>query len=170
MPRSGGSGRPRIVGICGRFPMVLAAEWGARPLCSAVPRPVLTIGKLGTTRGQLEYYDAQVAAGAEDYYAGRGESPGRWRGAGASALGLTPGGHVGRGEFLGLMRGRHPADGSVLRVIGPRSTVAGFDLTFSAPKSVSVLFAVEDHEVARALMSSHERAVDAAVEYLEREA
>ena len=50
---------------------------------------VLTIGKLGTSRGRLEYYDAQVAAGVEDYYAGRGESPGRWRGASARALGLT---------------------------------------------------------------------------------
>jgi hypothetical protein len=32
---------------------------------------VLTIGKLGTTWGRREYYDAQVAAGAEGYYAGR---------------------------------------------------------------------------------------------------
>jgi conjugative relaxase-like TrwC/TraI family protein len=54
--------------------------------------------------------------------------------------------------------------------MGARSTVSGFDLTFSAPKSVSVLFAVEDAEVARALLAAHERAVDAAVEYLEREA
>jgi conjugative relaxase-like TrwC/TraI family protein len=131
---------------------------------------VLTIGKLGATRGQLEYYDAQVAAGAEDYYAGRGESPGRWRGAGASALGLTPGGPVKRGEFLALMRGLHPADGSVLRVMGPRSTVAGFDLTFSAPKSVSVLVAIDEEEVAGALLAAHERAVGAALGYLEREA
>jgi hypothetical protein len=32
---------------------------------------VLTIGKLGTSRGRVEYYDAQVAAGAEDYHAQR---------------------------------------------------------------------------------------------------
>jgi hypothetical protein len=38
---------------------------------AAVPA-VLTVGKLGRTRGRLEYYDAQVAAGAEDYYVGRG--------------------------------------------------------------------------------------------------
>jgi TrwC relaxase len=52
---------------------------------------VLTIGNLGTSRRRLEYYDAQVATGAEDYYTGRGESPGRWRGAGARPFGLPVG-------------------------------------------------------------------------------
>lgn len=76
---------------------------------------VLTIGKLGTSRGRLEYYDAQVAAGAEDYYAGRGESPGRWRGAGAQALGLAAGGRVERSGFMALMTGRSPVDGCASR-------------------------------------------------------
>ena len=131
---------------------------------------MLTIGKLGTSRGRLEYYDAQVAAGVEDYYAGRGESPGRWRGSGARALGLGAGERVSRAAFLGLMQGRSPVDGSVLRAMGARSTVAGFDLTFSAPKSVSVLFAVADRDVSSALLAAHELAVDAALAYLEREA
>ena len=58
----------------------------------------------------------------------------------------------------------------MLRAMGARSTVAGFDLTFSAPKSVSVLFAIDDATVARALLASHERAVGGALAYLEREA
>jgi conjugative relaxase-like TrwC/TraI family protein len=123
----------------------------------------------GASRGRLEYYDARVAAGAEDYYAGRGESPGQWRGRGARAIGLTPGAEVGRSEFLALVRGLNPRDGSVLRSLGARSTVAGFDLTFSAPKSVSVLFAIDDETVASALLASHERAVSVALAYLERE-
>jgi conjugative relaxase-like TrwC/TraI family protein len=131
---------------------------------------MLTIGKLGTTRGRLEYYDAKVAAGAEDYYAGRGESPGRWRGAGLRALSLAAGGRVERSAFMALMRGRDPVDGTVLRPMGARSTVAGFDLTFSAPKSVSVLFAIEDETVSAELLAAHERAVDAALAYLEHEA
>ena len=119
---------------------------------------MLTIGKLGTSRGRLEYYDAQVAAGVEDYYAGRGESPGRWRGAGASALGLGTRGTVKRHEFMRLMGGCHPADGSVLRPMGARSTVAGFDLTFSAPKSVSVLFAIgDDHTTGELLAAARAR-------------
>ncbi len=158
-----------IVGFCGLLPGVLAADWH-RGLFVAGGGVVLTIGKLGRTRARLEYYDAQVAAGLEDYYAGRGESPGRWRGAGARALGLSGSEQVARSEFLALMSGRHPVVGSVLRPMGARSTVAGLDLTFSAPKSVSVLFAVADEDVAGTLLAGHEQAVEEALGYLEREA
>ena len=48
--------------------------------------------------------------------------------------------------------------------------VAAFDLTFSAPKSVSVLFAIGEPVPAGALVEAHEAAVDAALGYLEREA
>jgi conjugative relaxase-like TrwC/TraI family protein len=51
-----------------------------------------------------------------------------------------------------------------------RSKVAAIDLTFSAPKSVSVLSAVVGGGVSEALVDAHERAVAAAVAYLEREA
>ena len=169
MPPRGGLGRRWIIGVCGRLPGVSAAKW-PRGLFVRGALAVLTIGKLGASRAQLEYYDAQVAAGVEDYYAGRGESPGRWRGSGARALGLRRDERVSRSGFLGLMQGRHPVDGSVLRPMGARSTVAGFDLTFSAPKSVSVLFAVADEDVSSALLAAHEHAVDAALSYLEREA
>jgi conjugative relaxase-like TrwC/TraI family protein len=129
---------------------------------------VLTIGKLGSSRSQLAYYEQQVAAGIEDYYAGRGEARGAWLGSGADTLGMS--GHVERDGFMALMRGRHPLDDSVLRQIGSCSTVAALDLTFSAPKSVSVLFAIADEHVSAAVVDAHERAVDAALTYLEREA
>jgi conjugative relaxase-like TrwC/TraI family protein len=48
--------------------------------------------------------------------------------------------------------------------------VAALDLTFSAPKSVSVLFAVAPREVAGELIACHEEAVGAALGYLEDEA
>jgi conjugative relaxase-like TrwC/TraI family protein len=131
---------------------------------------MLTIGKLGASPGQLEYYERQVAAGAEDYYAGRGESPGVWLGTGVAALGLAAGSRVERQGFMALMRGCDPADGSVLRPMTKASTVAAVDLTFSAPKSVSVLFAVAGGDVSQALAEAHERAVASAVAYLEREA
>jgi conjugative relaxase-like TrwC/TraI family protein len=131
---------------------------------------MLTIGKLGAFPGQLEYYERQVAAGAEDYYAGRGEAPGVWLGAGVEGLGLAAGSRVEREGFMALIRGCHPADGSVLRSMTKASTVAAVDLTFSAPKSVSVLFAVAGGDVSEALVQAHERAVASAVSYLEREA
>lgn len=65
---------------------------------------MLSIGKLGASQGQLEYYEEQVAAGAEDYYAGRGEVAGVWVGSGASAIGLTLGSTVSRDGFMRLMR------------------------------------------------------------------
>ncbi|MGH2867447.1 MAG: MobF family relaxase, partial [Solirubrobacteraceae bacterium] len=131
---------------------------------------MLTIGKLGASRGQLRYYEQQVAAGVEDYYAGTGEAPGVWHGTGVDALGLNQGERVERGPFMALMQGRHPGDGTVLRPMGKCSTVAALDLTFSAPKSVSVLFAIADDETSDALRDAHERGVDEALAYLEREA
>ena len=105
---------------------------------------MLSIGKL--TVEQSRYYERQVAQGRDDYYSGRGESPGRWTGRGGEALGLV--GVVDGEGFMALMEGRHPGTGERLRRVGGRSKVAAFDLTFSAPKSVSVLFAVGDRVLA----------------------
>ena len=127
---------------------------------------MLSIGKL--TVEQSRYYERQVAQGRDDYYSGRGESPGRWTGRGAETLRLG-----GRGDddgFMALMDGRDPGTGERLKRVGGRSKVAAFDLTFSAPKSVSVLFAIGEPGLAGALVAAHESAVDAAVGYLEREA
>ena len=129
---------------------------------------VLSIGKLGGSPEQLEYYERQVAAGIEDYYTARGEAPGRWIGGGCGGLGLS--GRVERDEFLRLMDGRDPGSGEVLRPRHGRMRLAAFDLTFSAPKSVSVLFAIGGEEMGRALVEAHDRAVDEALEYVEREA
>ena len=127
---------------------------------------MLSIGKL--TVEQSRYYERQVAQGRDDYYSGRGESPGRWTGSGAETLGL--GGRVDDDGFMALMEGRDPGTGERLKRVGGRSKVAAFDLTFSAPKSVSVLFAIGEPGLAGALVEAHEAAVDAALGYLEREA
>jgi conjugative relaxase-like TrwC/TraI family protein len=127
---------------------------------------VLSIGKL--TVEQSRYYERQVAQGRDDYYSGRGESPGRWTGSGAETIGL--GGRVDDDGFMALMEGRDPGTGERLKRVGGRSKVAAFDLTFSAPKSVSVLFAIGEPALTGALVEAHESAVDAALGYLEREA
>ena len=127
---------------------------------------MLSIGKL--TVEQSRYYERQVAQGRDDYYSGRGESPGRWTGSGAETLGVA--GRVDDDGFMALMDGRDPGTGERLKRVGGRSKVAAFDLTFSAPKSVSVLFAIGEPALAGALVEAHESAVDAAVGYLERAA
>jgi len=124
---------------------------------------VLSIGKLVV--GQQRYYEQQVAQGRDDYYSGRGEAPGEWVGAGAAALGLD--GRVSADQFNALIAGADPRDPSVRLRNGPEPTVAALDLTFSAPKSVSVLFATAGGEVAGELVAAHEAAVRAAVGWLE---
>jgi len=129
---------------------------------------MLSIGKIGNSRQQQLYYEQQVAGGAEDYYAGKGEAPGRWSGRGAGLLGL--GGELDAKQLASMFDARHPVTGERLAVRGERATTAGIDMTFSAPKSVSVLFAVGDDELAAALVDAHEEAVAAAVEYMEEQA
>jgi conjugative relaxase-like TrwC/TraI family protein len=48
--------------------------------------------------------------------------------------------------------------------------VAGFDLTFSAPKSVSVVFGVGEAELRHSVRRAHDHAVVEALGYLERSA
>jgi hypothetical protein len=66
----------------------------------------------------------------------------RWHGAQAmlTDLGLSPDEPVQRDQLRALMRGVSPRDGHELRPVGGNgSRVAGADLTFSAPKSLSAL-------------------------------
>jgi conjugative relaxase-like TrwC/TraI family protein len=128
---------------------------------------MLSIGKL--VLGQQRYYEQQVAQGHDDYYSGRGEAPGEWVGAGAGKLGLE--GVVSAAQFNALLEGRDPrASAERLRAANSEPEVAAFDLTFSAPKSVSVLFAVAPEDVSAVLVECHEQAVRGALGYLEAEA
>lgn len=129
---------------------------------------MLSIGKL--TPGRADYYVEQLPAGRDEYYlAGEQDGAARWLGSAAGRLGLD--GEVTADAFRALLDGRHPISGEPLGL--PRTTarrVAGFDLCFSAPKSVSVLWALGGPELAPAVASAHDRAVAAAVEALEAEA
>jgi conjugative relaxase-like TrwC/TraI family protein len=149
---------------------------------------VLSIAKL--TPGQEGYYERSVAAGLDEYYEGHGESPGVWVGRGAGALELE--GVVHEGELGRLVRGLHPQTQEQLRShpkarlitierIHPLTDerwvetkklapVAGFDLVFSPPKSVSLLHALGDEDTRRAVNEAHLSAWQAALTYLEDEA
>src|SRR5438552_1244057 len=125
---------------------------------------MLSIGKIAL--GQHRYYEQQVAHGRDDYYSGRGEAPGEWAGAGAKRLGLS--GRVTSEQFSSLIAGLDPRDPDVrLRSSDRDPKVAALDLTFSAPKSVSVLAAVASDAITAELIVAHETAVRAAVAYLE---
>jgi hypothetical protein len=122
---------------------------------------MLTIGKLGASVEQLAYYEHQVAQGIEDYFSGRGEAAGR------SCGGIGVSGQVDCDGFMRAMDGCDPRTGERLRPEHGRTKVAAFDLTFSAPKSVSVLFAIAGEQVSAALLDAHQRAVEAAFRYVD---
>ncbi len=89
---------------------------------------------------------------------------------GAASAGLGLGGVVSTEALDALLAGVDPMTGEVLRPARSQVRVAAFDLTFSAPKSVSVLFGLAGEEIAREVVMGHSRSVDAVTDYLEREA
>ena len=132
---------------------------------------MLSRGKL--TPATVSYYTDTVARGIDDYYTGRGEAPGRWVGLGAEAEDLD--GEVTAEELARLFdEGLHPRSGESLGadyvVGGDVDKVLGWDLTFSAPKSVSVLWAVAGGEVGMEVRDAHDAAVAAGLAYLEQHA
>jgi conjugative relaxase-like TrwC/TraI family protein len=105
--------------------------------------------------------------GPVDYYLDPDEPPGRWRGGGRHALGLD--GNVEGAALRSLLEAAHPGTGARLGRRFGDSSARGFDATFSAPKSVSVLWAVSPDPFVRAeVLASHDAAVDAALAWFER--
>jgi len=92
-----------------------------------------------------------------------------WYGAGAAAAGLS--GPVDQDMFRSVLEGQVPGGPQLGRTVkGPdgemeRLHVPGIDLTFSAPKSVSVLALVKGD---RAVLQAHDEAVTSALAYLEK--
>jgi len=118
---------------------------------------------------------AKVRAGGHAYYlevaAGTGtgvEPAGRWLGSGSAALGLR--GEVDTEALGAVLAGRHPGSGARLGPFHHRVTVAGYDLSFCAPKSVSLLHALGAPEVAAEVQVAHDRAVEEALDYVGRRA
>jgi conjugative relaxase-like TrwC/TraI family protein len=102
------------------------------------------------------------------YYLDAGEPAGVWRGDGAVFLGLV--GEVHDQDFLDLMAGLEPGSNEPLgRAYGEKS-VRGFDVTASAPKSASVLFAVGDEATCAAILQAHDAAVASMVDWIEAHA
>jgi len=136
---------------------------------------MMTAASIGASsaRGYADYLESRTVAPEQgDYYLGRdgapAEAPGRWLTdpAALARIGVAPG-TVEPDELRALMEGRRPGAGEPvwLRAAGPDGTRAGgIDVTFSAPKSVSIAWALGDQRAA--LEAAHHAAVSAAVSYL----
>lgn len=95
---------------------------------------------------------------SDEYYSEGASVTGEWFGRGAAAWGL--GGEVERRHFLALYEGKHPLSGERLTQKPPRKEhFPGWDFTFSAPKSVSVVWALSPPDVRAAIEAAHRGAV-----------
>lgn len=114
-------------------------------------------------RGSNQYAAAHYFAAADDYYAK--EHPGEWQGEGARALGLE--GPIEQAQFSRLLDGRLPNGARIQTTFDATAHKKrmGLDLTFSAPKSVSMQALVAGD---RAVVAAHDRAVTRALEQVER--
>ena len=102
------------------------------------------------------------------YLDATGEPPGHWHGTAASQLGLD--GELNDAAFLSVMAGTHPDSGVDLGRAYDDRSVRGFDLTASAPKSVSVLWALGDEQTRAVVLDAHDTAVRTMVDWVEQHA
>ena len=97
---------------------------------------MLRITQSTSSQAAVSYYTSGLSR--EGYYAA--ESVGHWGGRAATALGLD--GNVTKEQFTALAENRHPRTGERLTGRTRQGRTAGWDLTFSVPKDVSVLHAL----------------------------
>jgi len=119
------------------------------------------------------YYAEEVSSGREDYYAVSSETLGRFVGRGAVAFGLAESevSPVALERLFGA--GADPRTGEALgRGFAPdkAGVVAGFPLSFSPPKSVSVLWACANEQISAEVLAAHEAAVEVAIAFLDEHA
>lgn len=115
---------------------------------------MLSISNVANSSAAGAYYEQ-----ADDYYS-RDRSPSLWSGRGAAQLGLS--GEVQGEDFRALLDGRLPNGEHIHNAAAGRR--GGTDLTFSAPKSLSMQALISGDT---RLMLAHETAVTRALAYAE---
>lgn len=115
-----------------------------------------------TADGAASYF-AEESGKGKDYWARDAKESTCWHGKGAEALGLA--GAVRPDTFQSLMEGKLPSGKQLPGGAGGERR-AGYDLTFSAPKSVSLVGIVGGDE---RVLAAHDAAMKAALDYVECE-
>jgi conjugative relaxase-like TrwC/TraI family protein len=137
---------------------------------------MLTISKPLSAGQAQNYHKKEFTSREQNYWSQRGKIAGEWHGRLAAKLGLS--GAVSEAEFARLAQGQHPHTGEQLvrqrqsyeysnengKTVKTMEHRAGWDATFSAPKSVSLTALVGgDFRVREA----HREAVATAIDALE---
>lgn len=123
---------------------------------------MLSVGAMGG--GKINYYLNLIE---EDYYLSGEAQHGLWWGSGAGEFSLS--GEIEDHQHVrNLFRGFSPEGGRALvQNAGEGDRRSGFDFTFSAPKAVSALWSQAIVEVREEVEAAHQKAVEAALGYLE---
>lgn len=136
---------------------------------------VMTAASIGAAKGgkYARYLEGKtIAPERGDYYLSpEGEptqAPGQWLATPGTLARLGIEGPTVEGrEFIALMEGRHPRTGGWLRAEGAGGgRGGGIDLTFSAPKSISVVWALGDEAKRLEIEAAHAAAVKDAMAHL----
>ena len=137
---------------------------------------VMTAASIGASRGggYARYLESKtVEPERGDYYltpdGEMAQAPGRWLADAETLerLGVQAGEPVDGADFIALMEGRHPGTGRWLRPEGAGGgRGGGIDVTFSAPKSVSTVWALGDPWQREQIEQAHARAVEQTIRHL----
>jgi conjugative relaxase-like TrwC/TraI family protein len=123
---------------------------------------MLSVSKISSASG-CDYY---LDLAREDYYLNGGEPPGRWYGKALRHLGLTAGDAVQPQALKSLFAGYHPVTSEkVVQNPGSPTRTRGWDMTFSAPKSLSTLWSQTTPENRKCIQRIHDEAVREALDY-----
>jgi conjugative relaxase-like TrwC/TraI family protein len=138
---------------------------------------MLTISKPLSAGQAQNYHHKEFTSKEQNYWSQRGVITGEWQGRLAPQFGLA--GAVSAEDFAKLSQGQHPATGDQLvrqrasyeyqdadgKTVKTMEHRAGWDATFSAPKSVSLTALVGGDERVR---EAHRESVRVALDQLER--
>ena len=125
---------------------------------------MLSIKALGHSTGSENYY---TSLAKENYYISGGEPLGKWIGKGAEKLNLPD--IVEAKTFKNLLRGfDRTGQQKLVQNAGEENRRPGYDLTFSAPKSVSVLWSQANRPTQDMIQKAHFKAVQVAIDDRER--
>lgn len=138
---------------------------------------MMTLSKALAAGQAKDYFEAEYTSTHESYYSEADTVNGKWFGKQAEAWELQ--GEVNAEHFERLCEGQHPLSGDQLvrhviphkyenafgEIVETSEHRAGWDATFSAPKSVSLAGLVGGDE---RILEAHERSVDVALQQLEK--